>query len=59
MHERFFGGKQIKAEMWNGIEKFLPLKTVERKETEEEEKRRLDAYASTLGNDDDSDEEDF
>ena len=56
MHNRWFGGKQIKAELWNGIEKFIGLKNIEKKETEEEEKRRLDAYAASLGQDSDSDE---
>ena len=55
MHNRWFGGKQIKAELWNGIEKFIGLKNIEKKETEEEEKRRLDAYAASLGQDSDSD----
>jgi len=55
MHNRWFGGKQLKAEMWNGVEKFIGLKSIEKKETEEEEKRRLDAYAATLGHDSDSD----
>ena len=54
MHNRWFGGKQLKAEMWNGVEKFIGLKNIEKKETEEEENRRLDAYAATLGQDSDS-----
>jgi len=56
MHNRWFGGKQLKAEMWNGVEKFIGLKNIEKKETEEEENRRLDAYAATLGQDSDSDQ---
>ena len=37
-----------------GTEKFIGLKNIEKKETEEEENRRLDAYAATLGQDSDS-----
>ena len=49
-------GKQIKAELWNGIEKFIGLKNIEKKETEEGKRSVWTAYATSLGQDSDSDE---
>lgn len=47
MHSRFFGGRQLEAALWDGIEKFY-VKPVIVKETEEEQVQRLDRYAAEL-----------
>lgn len=48
MHERFFGGRQIQAALWDGIEQFYAKPAKPNKETEEEEQKRLEKYAAEL-----------
>lgn len=50
MHGRYFGGRQLEAALWDGIEKFY-VKPVIVKETEEEQVQRLDQYAAELEQD--------
>lgn len=47
MHGRFFGGRQLEAALWDGIEKFY-VKPAVAKETEEEQAARLEKYAAEL-----------
>ncbi|KAI8109199.1 hypothetical protein M9435_005611 [Picochlorum sp. BPE23] len=47
MHGRWFGGRQITAEAWDGITDFL-VKQHALEETEEEQQARLERYAAEL-----------
>ena len=47
MHERWFGGRQITAEAWDGITDFL-VQPHALEETEEEQQARLERYAAEL-----------
>lgn len=49
MEGRFFGGRQISASMWDGIQQFhvKPVKTAA-KETEEEQQARLERFAAEI-----------
>ena len=47
MHGRFFGGRQLDAALWDGIEKFY-VKPAKAKETADEEAARLEKYAAEL-----------
>ena len=44
MHGRFFGGRQVEAKLWDGVETFH----VKRKETAEEEAARLERFAAEI-----------
>jgi HIV Tat-specific factor 1 len=45
MQGRWYGGRQVTAEFWDGVSKFGKSKL---QETEEEQQRRLEAYAAEL-----------